>query len=147
MGSGATILLKVHFDFLVPLGIALSTGSICREDEIYSAAVSHLRFDLVFSFNAGCAAASSVRTIAAGRQPLLDPAHIDPVTASDGNRRNLACPNQVKTEPVRQTRGLREFRYGYQLGHHLLRTRRCSRTSGWAMFTSSSPRSEERRVG
>jgi hypothetical protein len=40
IGSGATILLKVHLDFLVPLGIALSNGSICREDELYSAAVS-----------------------------------------------------------------------------------------------------------
>ena len=52
MGSGATILLKVHFDFLAPPGIALSNGSICREDQFYSAVVSifELRVDLMFSF-------------------------------------------------------------------------------------------------
>jgi hypothetical protein len=47
------------------------------------------------------------------------------VPASDCNRWNLACPNQVKTEPVPQTGGLREFRNGNELGHHLLRTGRC----------------------
>jgi hypothetical protein len=36
----------------------------------------------------------------------------------------------VKTEPVRQTGGLREFRNRNQLGHHLLQTGRCSRISG-----------------
>jgi hypothetical protein len=40
MGSGALILRNVHFDFLAPLGIALSNGSICREDQFYSAVVS-----------------------------------------------------------------------------------------------------------
>ena len=40
MGSGATILRNVHFDFLVPLGIALSNGSVCLEDQFYSAVVS-----------------------------------------------------------------------------------------------------------
>jgi hypothetical protein len=34
------MLRNVHFDFLVPLGIALSNKSTCREDQFYSAVVS-----------------------------------------------------------------------------------------------------------
>lgn len=33
MGSGAAIAWNVNLDFLVPLGIALSNDSTCREDQ------------------------------------------------------------------------------------------------------------------
>src|SRR4030095_14050465 len=112
MGSGATMLRNVHFDFLVPLGIALSNNSTYREDQFYSALGQHLGVALMGFVNVGCAAASSVRTIAAGRQPLLHPAHIDPTTASDRDRWDLSRPDQVKTKPIRQTCGRRELRDG-----------------------------------
>jgi hypothetical protein len=70
------------------------------------------------------------RAITAGRQPLLHPTHIDSSTRPDRNGRNLARPNQVKTEPVRETSGLRELRNCNKPRHHFHRTGRCSRTSG-----------------
>lgn len=77
------------------------------------------------------------RTVAAGRQPLIHPAHIDASTASDRYRWNLVCPHEVETEPIRQTGRLREFRNGNQLGHHLHRTGRPVLPDQWMGDVSS----------
>src|ERR1700730_9210734 len=103
MDSGATILRNANFDFLAPLGIGCLTVRLVRRRSVLLGGGQHLWVELMFSFNLDCAAASSVRTIAAGCQPLIDRAHVDPATASNPNRRNLARPNRVKTEPVRQS--------------------------------------------
>jgi hypothetical protein len=60
-----------------------------------------------------------------------------------GVRRNLAHSNRCSGLPSGKTM-VGEFWNGNQLGHHLPRTGRCSRTSGWAMLTPPSPR--RRRV-
>ena len=80
-------------------------------------------------------AGSSTRAITAGCQPPLHPAHINAVTTSDLDGRDLGRVNQMKAEAIWQPRQLRKSRNRDQLGHDAPRTARCSRIKGWAMPT------------